>query len=131
MNNMLTAAKAAKMEISQLTTTQKNNALNAMADALLAQQDHILAANEADMAQASSSISSVISTSASCMSPVAMLLTGFTIAEININVESLRGKIKLVDNHIIARNCNNQNKIVNGEEDKIKKFQMNILNTKI
>ena len=31
-----------------------------------------------------SSISSVISTSASCMSPVAMLLTGFTIAEIDI-----------------------------------------------
>ena len=60
MNNMLTAAKAAKMEISQLTTTQKNNALNAMADALLAQQNHILAANEADMAQASSSISPVM-----------------------------------------------------------------------
>lgn len=60
MNNMLMAAKAAKLEISQLTTQQKNDALNAMADALLAQQDVILAANQADMEQASASISSVM-----------------------------------------------------------------------
>ena len=60
MNNMLMAAKAAKLEISQLTTQQKNDALNAMADALLAHQDVILAANQADMEQASASISSVM-----------------------------------------------------------------------
>lgn len=60
MNNMLMAAKAAKLEISQLTTQQKNDALNAMADALLAQQDVILAANQADMEQASASISTVM-----------------------------------------------------------------------
>ena len=35
MLTMLTAAKAAKTEVSQLTTAQKNAALNAMADALL------------------------------------------------------------------------------------------------
>jgi glutamate-5-semialdehyde dehydrogenase len=60
MNNMLIAAKAAKLEISQLTTQQKNKALNAMADALLAHQDAILAANKVDMEQASASISSVM-----------------------------------------------------------------------
>ena len=38
MNEMLKAAKAAKREIVKLTTEQKNAALAAMADALLAQE---------------------------------------------------------------------------------------------
>ena len=38
MLNMLSAAKAAKTEIARLTMQQKNDALLAMADALLAQK---------------------------------------------------------------------------------------------
>ena len=49
MFEMLKAAKAAKNEITQLSTQQKNAALSAMADALLAQTDAILAANAQDM----------------------------------------------------------------------------------
>ena len=60
MTDMLLAAKAAKMEISQLSTQQKNNALHAMADAILSQQDAILAANDNDMANAAASISTVM-----------------------------------------------------------------------
>ena len=60
MINMLQAAKAAKSEISQLTTEQKNAALSAMADALIRQQDAILAANEKDLADAAGSISTVM-----------------------------------------------------------------------
>ncbi len=60
MLDMLMAAKAAKAEISQLTTQQKNAALLAMADALLTQKDEILTANALDMEQASSSISPVM-----------------------------------------------------------------------
>lgn len=60
MNNMLVAAKAAKAEIAQLTTEQKNNALLAMADALLFQQERILSANERDMQDAAGTISSVM-----------------------------------------------------------------------
>ena len=47
---MLEAAKTAKPKIGLLTTEQKNQALEAMADALLAQKDNILAANEKDLA---------------------------------------------------------------------------------
>ena len=60
MINMLQAAKAAKAQISQLTTQQKNAALEAMADALLANEAQILQANEQDMARASSTISTVM-----------------------------------------------------------------------
>ncbi len=60
MNNMLLAAKAAKTEIARLSTQQKNDALCAMADALLKQQDQILAANALDMEQAASTISPVM-----------------------------------------------------------------------
>ena len=60
MTNMLQAAKAAKTEISRLTTEQKNNALFAMADALIAQQADILTANAADLEQAKESISPVM-----------------------------------------------------------------------
>ncbi len=60
MNDMLFAAKAAKLEIAQLSTKQKNSALHAMADALFAQQNAILAANESDMMQASATISTVM-----------------------------------------------------------------------
>ena len=45
MKEMLEAAKAAKGEVAGLTTEQKNAALNAMADALIAWQDAILSAN--------------------------------------------------------------------------------------
>ena len=60
MLNMLQAAKTAKVEISQLTTEQKNAALSAMADALILNQNEILAANEKDLADAANSISAVM-----------------------------------------------------------------------
>ncbi|MBR5021921.1 MAG: glutamate-5-semialdehyde dehydrogenase [Oscillospiraceae bacterium] len=60
MTNMLQAAKAAKSEIARLTTEQKNNALLAMADALIARQAEILAANAADLEQAKNTISPVM-----------------------------------------------------------------------
>ena len=60
MLKMLSAAKAAKTEIAQLTTQQKNDALLAMADALIAKKDAILTANSFDMEQASATISSVM-----------------------------------------------------------------------
>ena len=61
MNNMLQAAKAAKAEISQLTTEEKNAALLAMADSLIQNQAAILAANEKDLSDAANTISTVIS----------------------------------------------------------------------
>jgi len=60
MTEMLIAAKAAKRQIAELTTYQKNAALEAMADAILAQQDEILAANALDMEKASATISPVM-----------------------------------------------------------------------
>ena len=57
---MLKAAKAASIEVSALTTSQKNAALEAMADALIQQQDSILSANQQDMDAARSSISPVM-----------------------------------------------------------------------
>ena len=60
MKDMLTAAKAAKFEICKLTTQQKNDALNAMADALVAGEAEILAANELDMAAAKGTVSDVM-----------------------------------------------------------------------
>ena len=60
MFEMLKAAKAAKNEITQLTTEQKNAALFAMADALVAQTDAILAANALDMEAAKDTISAVM-----------------------------------------------------------------------
>lgn len=60
MIDMLQAAKAAKSEIARLSTQQKNAALLAMADALLAQQEQILAANALDLEQAKDTISTVM-----------------------------------------------------------------------
>ena len=60
MNKMLAAAQAAKMEIAQLTTEQKNAALLAMAQALLDNADAILAANAQDMAAAKGTVSDVM-----------------------------------------------------------------------
>ena len=60
MKEMLTAAKAAKFEICKLTTEEKNAALNAMADALLANEAEILAANELDMEAAKGTVSDVM-----------------------------------------------------------------------
>lgn len=60
MIEMLKSAKLAKSEISQLTTEQKNNALAAMADSLLAHTEKILAANALDMEAARTSISPVM-----------------------------------------------------------------------
>lgn len=60
MIDMLKAAKAAKAEVSALTTTQKNAALQAMADALLRQKESILKANEADLEAASGVIAPVM-----------------------------------------------------------------------
>ena len=60
MKEMLTAAKAAKSQIAQLTTAQKNAALEAMADALIACSADILTANAADMDAARNTISPVM-----------------------------------------------------------------------
>ena len=60
MNDMLIAAKAAKKEIAQLSTEQKNQALHAMADALIKHQEQILSANSLDLEQASATISPVM-----------------------------------------------------------------------
>ncbi len=57
---MLKAAKAATIEVSALTTAQKNAALIAMADAIISHQDAILYANAQDMEAAQSSISTVM-----------------------------------------------------------------------
>ena len=59
MNKMLAAAQAAKMEIAQLTTEQKNAALLAMAQALLDNANEILAANAQDMAAAKGVVSAL------------------------------------------------------------------------
>lgn len=60
MKNMLKNAKAAKAEISRLTSQQKNAVLNAMADALLACEPEILAANALDLEAARATVSSVM-----------------------------------------------------------------------
>ena len=60
MQDMLIAAKAAKSEIFQLTSQQKNTALEAMAAALLARSADILEANAADMEAAKDTISPVM-----------------------------------------------------------------------
>ncbi len=60
MLTMLAAAKAAKLEINQLTTDQKNAALNAMADALAEFEEDILAANAQDMEAAKGTVSDVM-----------------------------------------------------------------------
>ena len=60
MKELLVTAKNAKFEVTKLSTTQKNEALMAMADALLAQQDKILAANALDMEAAKGKVSDVM-----------------------------------------------------------------------
>lgn len=60
MKDMLIAAQAAKMEIAQLTTDQKNAALLAMAQALLDNTDAILEANKQDMDAAKGTVSDVM-----------------------------------------------------------------------
>ena len=60
MKQMLTAAQAAKMEIAQLTTQQKNAALLAMAQALLDNENSILDANAKDMEAAKGTVSDVM-----------------------------------------------------------------------
>lgn len=60
MISMLTAAKAAKTTIAQLTSEQKNAALEAMATALLANETEILIANEQDLANAGNTIPTVM-----------------------------------------------------------------------
>ena len=60
MKTMLEAAKAAKTEVARLTSEQKNAALNAMADALVAQETQILAANALDLEAARGTVSDVM-----------------------------------------------------------------------
>lgn len=57
---MLENARAAKATVSRLTTQEKNDALTAMADALLAHQEAILAANALDLDAARETVSSVM-----------------------------------------------------------------------
>ena len=60
MNELLKNAKAAKAEVSLLTTEQKNAALEAMADALLQHESDILQANGLDLEQAKGTVSDVM-----------------------------------------------------------------------
>ena len=60
MISMLTAAKAAKIQVSTLTTEQKNAALLAMADALEENESAILCANALDMEKAKGTVSNVM-----------------------------------------------------------------------
>jgi glutamate-5-semialdehyde dehydrogenase len=60
MKTMLSAAKAAKIEVSRLNTQQKNAALEAMAAALLEHEDAILAANALDLEAAKGTVSDVM-----------------------------------------------------------------------
>ncbi len=60
MMNMLQNAKSVKADIARLTTAQKNEALHAMADALLANESAILAANALDLDAAKDTISTVM-----------------------------------------------------------------------
>ena len=60
MKTMLENAKKAKLAVTKLTTDQKNAALQAMADALLAQQEAILAANALDLEAARGTVSDVM-----------------------------------------------------------------------
>ena len=60
MKTMLQAAKAAKFALTALTTEQKNAALEAMAQALLDNQDAILAANAVDMENAAGKVAQVM-----------------------------------------------------------------------
>ena len=60
MNTMLQNAKTAKYEIGALTTEQKNHALYAMADALVANQEAILAANALDLEAAKGTVPDVM-----------------------------------------------------------------------
>ena len=60
MMEMLKAAKAAKVQVSCLTTAQKNTALEAMADALLQNEAAILEANAQDLEKARGTVSDVM-----------------------------------------------------------------------
>ena len=60
MKALLEAAKAAKSEIAQLNTQQKNAALEAMAAALVGATDEILSANKEDLDRAEGKISTVM-----------------------------------------------------------------------
>ena len=60
MKELLQRAKNAKGDVAALTSEEKNNALNAMAQGLLSHQEDILAANELDFQAAQSHISPVM-----------------------------------------------------------------------
>ena len=60
MTEMLKAAKAAKVQVSCLTTEQKNAALEAMAAALLKNEEKILEANAIDLENARGTVSDVM-----------------------------------------------------------------------
>ena len=60
MKTMPEAAKAAKFSVTALTTDHKNAALEAMAQALLDNQDAILAANASDIENATGKVPQVM-----------------------------------------------------------------------
>jgi len=60
MKTMLENAKKAKSIVNRLTTEEKDRALGAMAHALIARQDEILAANAADLEAARGTVSEVM-----------------------------------------------------------------------
>ena len=60
MKNMLEAARSAKFSVTALTTEQKNAALEAMAQALIDNQESILAANASDIENATGKVPQVM-----------------------------------------------------------------------
>ena len=60
MKTMLEKAKSAKAQVAKLTTQEKNQALLAMADALLSHQEAILTANAADLEAAKGTVAQVM-----------------------------------------------------------------------
>ena len=86
MNALLQAAKAAKTEIAQLNTQRKNQALEAMADALLSAKEDILTANKEDLLRAEGKIS-----------PVMLDRLRLTDARIDGMAQGIRDVVKLSD----------------------------------
>ena len=85
MIEMLKNAKSAQVQVSQLTTWQKNAALEAMAAALLANEDAILAANREDLNHATG------------ISPVMLDRLALNSARIKGMAQGIRDVVKLPD----------------------------------
>ncbi len=103
MTDMLKAAKAAKLEVSQLSSEKKNLALAAMADALEAHTAEILTANAQDMEAAKGTIA-----------PVMLDRLQLTAARIAGMAKGIREVIDLPDpvGHVLSRHTRNDGLLI-------------------